>query len=273
MFKPIDFDDKIFASSQFRKDEISFNLILTLIQKRDLFPQFRCYSDQKDVIILNTDANHPVVVWTSENFNDFESIYNFVSKVFLENEPLIITAKQSCYQFFQKRNWASDDENTKILGVYKLDKLIGVEKHGYLDCVKSTDVEIVANMIKAFDKEALQEEKHPFSYYLEEANKYTTFADTHKVWKNENGNIVSIGHINNSENTGRIGRIYTIPEERGKSYAKMLVAELAKITLKNNLIPVLYTNFQYEPSNKCYQAIGFELLNTIYTYPVKKIAK
>ena len=50
------------------------------------------------------------------------------------------------------------------------------------------------------------------------------------------------------------------------------VAELAEITLKNNLMPVLYTNFQYEPSNKCYQAVGFELLNTIYTYSVKKIA-
>ena len=88
----------------------------------------------------------------------------------------------------------------------------------------------------------------------------------------ENGNIVSIGHINNSENTGRIGQIYTVPTERGKSYAKMLVVELAEIILKNNLMPVLYTNFQYEPSNKCYQAVGFELLNTIYTYSVKKIA-
>ena len=103
MFKLIDFDDKIFTSQQFRKDEISFNLILTLIQKREYFPQIKCYSDQKDVIILNTDANHPVVVWTSENFNDFELIYNFVNKVFSKNEPLNLTAKQSCYQFFQKR--------------------------------------------------------------------------------------------------------------------------------------------------------------------------
>ena len=272
MFKLIDFDDKIFTSQQFKKDEISFNIILTLIQKREYFPQIKCYSDQKDVIILNTDANHPVVVWTSENFNDFELIYNFVNKVFSKNEPLNLTAKQSCYQFFQKRNWVSDDENTKILGAYKLDKLIDIKKQGYLDCVKPTDVEIVANMIKAFEEEALPEEKHPFSYYLEQANKYTTLAHTHKVWKNENGNIVSIGHINNSENTGRIGQIYTVPTERGKSYAKMLVAELAEITLKNNLMPVLYTNFQYEPSNKCYQAVGFELLNTIYTYSVKKIA-
>ena len=87
MFKLIDFDDKIFTSQQFKKDEISFNIILTLIQKREYFPQIKCYSDQKDVIILNTDANHPVVVWTSENFNDFELIYNFVSKVFSKNEP------------------------------------------------------------------------------------------------------------------------------------------------------------------------------------------
>ena len=53
----------------------------------------------------------------------------------------------------------------------------------------------------------------------------------------------------------------------------MLVVELTEVTLKNNLTPVLYTNFQYEPSNKCYQAVEFKLLNTIYTYSVKKIAK
>lgn len=272
MFEPINFDNRIFTSQLFKKDEISFNIILTLIKQRENYPEIQCYSDGKDVIILNTDANHPIIIWTSENFNDFESIYNFVSKVFSENVPLSIMAKQSCYQFFQKRNMTSDDENTKILGVYKLDKLIKIEKTGYLDCVKSTDIEIVANMIKAFEEEALPEEKHPISYYLEQANKYTTLVDTHKVWKNENGNIVSIGHINNSENTGRIGQIYTIPEERGKSYAKMLVVELAEIILKNNLTPVLYTNFQYESSNKCYKAIGFELLDTIYIYPVKKIA-
>ena len=138
MFKLIDFDDKIFTSQQFKKDEISFNIILTLIQKREYYPQIKCYSDQKDVIILNTDANHPVVVWTSENFNDFELIYNFVSKVFSKNEPLSLIAKQSCYQFFQKRNWVSDDENTKILGVYKLDKLRDIEhitKH-FNDCAE-----------------------------------------------------------------------------------------------------------------------------------------
>lgn len=269
MFNQINLDDKVLTSPKFKKDEIPFNIMLTLINKKDNFPEIRCFSDGEDVIILNTDANHPVIVWTSDNFHDFESIYRFITEFFYENEPLSLTAKKSCYLFFQKKGWIANDDNTKILGVYKLDKLNNIKKSGYVDCIYPEDVEIIANMIKSFEEEALPEEKHPYSYYLEQANKYPALRETHKVWKDENGQITSIGHFTTTDSTGKISQIYTFPDKRGKSYAKMLVNELANIILKKNLTPVLYTNFQYEPSNKCYQDVGFKLLDTIYSYSVQ----
>ena len=37
------------------------------------------------------------------------------------------------------------------------------------------------------------------------------------------------------------------------------VYELTKIIIKNGLVPVLSTDYNYIPSNKCYQNIGYQL--------------
>ncbi len=269
MLKLIDLNSEILDLEKFKNSEISFNLIPYLIKVKDTYPEIRCYSDKEDVIVLNTDINHPVIIWTSDDFNKYEELYLFIHNTFFQHNPLYIMTNASCYLFFKDKGLVENDVNTKNLGVYKLDKLNSVPKSGYIDCAKKEDVEMIANMLKQFNQEALPDEQHPFSYYLEEANKFITCTDRYKVWKDQSGEITTIGRINIADTTGRIGCIYTNPHKRGHSYAKMLVQELAEIILKNNLLPVLYTNFKYNPSNRCYQAVGFKLLDVIYTYSIK----
>ena len=270
MFKAISFDDDVLSSPDFRKDELSFSLLPTLIKKRDRYPGIRCFSDSKNCVILNTDADHPVVIWTSQEFDNYEGLYSFLTETFSDNTPLMVTTKSEVYQFFKNNNRLADSQDTKILGAYKCEKLNDIVKIGHIDAAKPEERETVAKMIEGFQKEALPEEKHSFSYYLEQADKYITLTDINKVWRDENGEIASIGHINISNTVARVGEVYTIPSKRGRSYAKMLVNELVKIILKMKLLPVLYTNFQYEPSNKCYKAVGFELIDTIFSYNIKK---
>lgn len=270
MFKAIDFDDDILYSPDFRKDEISFSLIPSLIKNRGRYPEIRCFSDGKNCVMLNTDSGHPVVIWTSQDFDNYERLYNFVVQTFSDNNPLMLTTKKDVYQFFLDKNFVVDDNDTKILGAYKCEKLNEIAKIGCIDAAKPEEREKVAKMIEAFQKEAMPEEKHPFSYYLEQADKYITITDINKVWRDEAGEIVSIGHINITDTTARIGQIYTLPDKRGKSYAKMLVGGLTEVAVKKGLLPVLYTNFQYAPSNKCYKAVGFELIDTIFSYNIKK---
>ena len=271
MFKAINFNDDILSSPDFKNDEISFSLIPSLIRNKDRYPEIKCFSDGKDCVMLNTDADHPVVIWTSKSFNNYDGLYSFLTETFSDNTPLMVTTKPEVYQFFKNNNRLADSQDTKILGAYKCDKLNHIEKSGYIDSAKAEEKEIIAKMIEGFQKEALPEEKHSFSYYLEQADRYIKIKDMNKIWRDENGNITSIGHIKTVDTTARISQIYTLPDKRGKSYAKMLVSELAEIILKNDLTPVLYTNFQYEPSNRCYKAVGFELLDTIYTFKLKKV--
>ena len=270
MFNSINLDDKILSSEKFKRDEISFNLIPYLIKNKERYPDIRCYSDGKDCVILNTDINHPVVVWTSSDFSDYESLSCFLYEKFSDNKPLTLTTKHDIYKFFNDKGLVADFDDIRILGVYKCEKLNHIEKRGYIDTAKPEETETIAKMLQSFDNEALPEEQHPFSFYLEKAQSFINCKDTHKVWRDKNTDITSIAYFTPVETNAKIGAVYTVPERRGTSYAKMLVCELSKIILEMNLTPVLYTNFQYEPSNKCYKAIGFELLNTICSYNVKK---
>lgn len=270
MFKQIQADINILNISDFKKDEISFNLIPHLIKNKERFPDIRCYSDERDIIILNTDENHPVLIWTSERFNLFNELFCFLNQRFKNNKTLSLITKKEVYELFLKQNKVIHDDKKDILGVYRCKTLKPVQTNGTLDFAKETELDIIANMLQAFVLEAQPNEHPPLDYYQKEALKFITQSDFYKVWKNKEGEIVSIGRVEFVGELARIGRIYTLPKHRGHSYAKMLVQELAHIGLKKGLMPVLYTNFQYEPSNKCYQAIGFEHLNTIYTYEIKK---
>lgn len=270
MFHQIDFNDKIFNSSEYQKDIISFNLIPHFIKNKEKFPDIKCYSDNENVILLNTDENHPVITWTSEKFNDYTNLYNFLKKTFHKNNPLHIMSKKCLYDFYQGNHLILNDATTDIAGIYKCSKLNKVKTDGYLDFAKPDEQELIAKMLQQFNQEAQPNEKRPFSYYLTEAENFVKNTETHKVWKNSNNQITSVGRLEIVNQHARIGRIFTLPEYRGHSYAKMLVQELATIAFKRDLIPVLYTNFKYEPSNRCYQAIGFELLNTIFIYELLK---
>lgn len=270
MIHKIPLTHPILNSPLFKKDEIAFNIIPFLIQNQERYPDIRLFSDERDIILLNTDSNHPVIVWTSEQFDNFKMLYDFLIQTFKDNTPIQLMTKKEVYDFFNTQNLILNKNKTDILGAYHCTKVNPIPQIGTLDTAKSEELDIIKNLLLAFDKEAQPNENRPLEYYVKEAQKFIDKSDSYKVWRDETGLITSIGRLEIVDTQARIGRIYTLPNHRGKSYAKMLVQNLTKHALQLNLLPVLYTNFQYEPSNKCYQAIGFELLDTIFTYHVKK---
>ena len=270
MFKPIKTDDKILNSSKFNQDKITFNILISLINRKNNFPDIRIYSDDENCLLLNTDTDHPVIIWNTEDFNEYEKLYCFLNQNFSQNNPLSLMTKQSCYQFFQNKDWLENSTKTDVLAAYKCTRLNNISKTGYLDSAKPQDIDLIAQMLQKFYQEALPYEKNTFSDCLELAKSFVNYPDTHKVWKDPNGQIATIARIENANSMARIGFVFTLPEKRGYSYAKYLVHSLVEIALDMKLIPVLYANFQYEPSNKCYQAVGFELIGKVYSYNIKK---
>ena len=53
MFKPINLDNKIIYPPEFKEDEISFNLIPSLIKSKDRYPDIQCFSDNDNFFTYN----------------------------------------------------------------------------------------------------------------------------------------------------------------------------------------------------------------------------
>lgn len=82
-------------------------------------------------------------------------------------------------------------------------------------------------------------------------------------WKNKDNIIVSIGYYKIISNKAEICGVYTNPKYRRNNYASNLVYNITKELINKNFEPILYTNYNYEPSNKTYVNIGYELIEVI----------
>lgn len=61
-----------------------------------------------------------------------------------------------------------------------------------------------------------------------------------------------------TNNTSQVGAVYTLEEERGKSYAKAVVSELCERIINRGKLPTIIVNKQNTPAINAYKALGFE---------------
>lgn len=268
MFHKISSKHFIFRSDAFQKDAVAFNLMTTILADTSRYPDTKCFSDEKNCILVNTDNQHPIIIWTSDDFNDFEALYQFIEAEFKDNQPLSFIAKKTLFDFY-KTKYGNRLENIETMGVYQYNVPIPIQYIGYADNIKPEEIQTIAEMMYQFYHESHADNHKSLEDCIPEAKKFMT-EPNYKVWRQPNGKLVALARYHLSEEINRIGLVYTRPDERGKSYAKMLVHTLTQQILNEQKIPVLYTDFDYEPSNKCYTAIGYRLTNQIVSFSIKK---
>ncbi len=254
MLEKITRDNPIFKSADFLKDAIAFNIMVSIVENVEKYPVAKAFSNHKDCIVVNSDNAHPVMVWTADDFADFESVYDFILQEFADNKPLQIMSKMSFYE-------ALKDKQLKIfhrLGAYHCDKLNPITYVGKPDNISSDEVEMIADMLRDFGHETMADLTATHESCLPTAQKFVD-NPLYLVWRDTNNKIVTTCRMAETENHARAGHVMTLPEERGKSYAKMLLHYLTKQILDMGKMPVLYTNFDYESSNICYSKVGYTL--------------
>ena len=264
MFQKIARDDDIFQSPLFLKDEIAFSIMTSILGNAKKYPSPRVYSNSLDCAIVNSDPQHQVVVWTADSFRKYDKLYDFLRDKFKENKPLRIMSKKTFYDYCVE-NHGSPQQNIQTLGVYSCQALKDVAYIGRPDQAKPEEIPQVAQMLADFGKETKEHPDAKVADYMEMAQEFVS-DPTSLVWRNQNGDIVSIAVARTNEKHPRISRVYTKEKERGHSYAKMLVHYLTSQILKSGKTPMLFTDYSYKSSNLCYQAIGYELDCTIVNF-------
>ncbi len=138
MFKKIERYDDIFKSKQFSQDAIAFNVMVSIVEDVDRYPNPKIFSNSNNCIIVNSDSEHPIITWTTDDFNDYEMLFSFINKEFGDNNPFKIMSKMGFYNFLKDKD-KIDNSDIKILGAY--------------DCIKLNDIKYIGNAQNATKEE------------------------------------------------------------------------------------------------------------------------
>jgi predicted GNAT family acetyltransferase len=72
------------------------------------------------------------------------------------------------------------------------------------------------------------------------------------------------------DNQVKLSHVYTPIDERSKGYASNLIYTLTNELLEKELIPLLYTDYNYKPSNKAYINAGYEDTGILINFTCSK---
>ena len=90
------------------------------------------------------------------------------------------------------------------------------------------------------------------------------------ILRNSNGKIVCMASYNLTENQAKISHVYTPIDERKKGYAANLIYLMTNDILNKGYVPLLYTDYNYIPSNKAYINAGYEDTGILINFSCSK---
>jgi uncharacterized protein len=173
--------------------------------------------------------------------------------------PGLIASKSEALVFAQQ--WQTLTGQSYCLNraqrIYQLETVQGINyADGHLRQATPSDRSLLVNWIKAFEVEALEEEKTLQDYQ----NWYDLHMDKNSlyVW-HDNFPVSMAGYSGSTPNGIRINPVYTPPEYRHQGYASSCVAALSQTLLDlGNKYCFLFTDLANPTSNSIYQKIGYQ---------------
>ena len=257
MFKVIKPDNEIFMSKEFLKDKYKFNLIF----KNFSSPELELYSDEESYIICRGSKKLPTWIWTSDNFDEskINEIEELIKLYLTDNEKDKFTCKKELYDLLVKRNFSylnlDDYFEMGFLICYKTKAPKACD--GILSKPTLSDFEILVkywyddNMeMNGIEPITMEQAKKDVENFIFDNNFY--------VLRNVDNKIVCMASYSIIGEQAKINHVYTPIEERKKGYAANLTYLMTNDILKKDLVPLLYTDYNYIPSNKAYINAGYE---------------
>jgi RimJ/RimL family protein N-acetyltransferase len=129
---------------------------------------------------------------------------------------------------------------------------------GELKLMREEDVEVVADFLGKFDREALGSEEPEHPKYLDYAKHRVSQKMTYLWWEESTPKSMA-ALARPTQNGITVNAVYTPPRYRGHGYASNTVAEISRLGLtRGKRFCVLYTDLSNPISNAIYQRLGYE---------------
>ena len=270
--KRIDINNQIFSSDEFQRDKYKFYLIIQNLKSESVV----LYSDEENYVICRGEIGRPTWIWTKDSFDvsKLKEIEEVVDLYLTDDEKDKFTCKKELYDLlvtdgFDKLN-AEDYFEMGFLCCRETKK--PRECDGFIDVPTVDDK---ATLVKYwYDDSHEMDGVDPVSME-KAATDVQRMLDSNKfyVWRNDSGKIVCMVNYTDVDGQAKLAHVYTPIEERGKGYATNLICQVTNIILEKGLVPVLYTDYNYIPSNRAYINAGFEDKGILINFSCSKYSK
>lgn len=258
-------DNIIFQSKEFEKDKYKFFIALKILADDN-----SCvYSDEKEYAIMQMNKNLPIWIWTSDNINS-----NYVDEIIETinlhyNKSCKIICKKEFYNLLLEKGINIDKKMSKEIGTLFCKQTITPKIiKGNMELAKITDLDVLAKywhddyVEMENDNYSLAQAENDMKTMINEGNFY--------ILKDEKEKIVCMARYTCINDVASINKVYSPVYERRKGYCSNLIYNLSNMLLSNGITPMLYTDFNYIPSNKAYQNVGYEKNGTLESFYLKE---
>jgi predicted GNAT family acetyltransferase len=131
---------------------------------------------------------------------------------------------------------------------------------GQCEKASTSDVDLVANWLSAFEQEAIPNTKTDHAAARNLAQQKIDNGDFY-LWKTEAQTVAMAATGRPTKSGITVNAVYTPPSLRGHGYASNLVAAISRKMLDSGRsFCVLYTDAANPTSNKIYQSIGYRII-------------
>ena len=272
MYKAIKSDNKIFESKEFQNDKYKFNLIL----KNLASPELELYSDEDSYIICRGSKEWPTWIWTKDNFDKSKvnEIEELIEMYLTGSEKDKFTCKKELYDLLVENNYANLNKDDYFeMGFLICHKTVKPKEcDGHLSKPTEEDRSVLEkywyddNMeMNGIDPITYEQAKLDVDEFLKDDKFY--------VLRNPQDKIVCMVCYNITGNQAKLNHVYTPVEERKKGYAANIIYLVTNELLAKGLVPLLYTDYNYMPSNRAYINAGYEDTGILINFSCSKDKK
>ena len=269
MFKKITPDNIIFESDEFKKDKYKFNLIF----KNFTSPELELYSDEESYIFCRGSKKWPTWIWTKDIIEEekIDEIEKLIKQFLTDNDKDKFTCKKEIYDILVDRKFdlinLDDYFEMGFLVCFKTKK--PKECDGTLAKPDENDKDVLIKYWYDDNMEMNGTDPITIEQAIRDVEEFIK-DDKFYVLRNTENKIVCMASYSVANNQAKINHVYTPIEERRKGYAANLIYLMTNDILNKGLIPLLYTDYNYIPSNKAYINSGYESQGILINFSCSK---
>lgn len=256
--------NELLKNPRFSKDKYKFHLFYKITGEDALF-----IGDNETYCLGRGKEEFPTWVWTEDNLRleKLKEVAEVLKLHYLVADRNAVTCKKELYEYLR------DD----------LEGLTDYFEMGFLQCEQLNPIALANG---CFDKpnygdkttlarfwqdnlKELEDEEISFEEALEMTN-YFLNDENFYVWRNPEKKVVSMVCYTVVDNQAKVSHVFTDKAERCHGYCTSLVYSLTKKLLEAGLVPLLYTNHNYEASNRAYKKVGYEEMAILVNFTAPK---